>query len=58
MEAERLEALLIQPAHALKTAALPLHHKDPFARMLIAQTQLEKFWLLTNDTAFARVLIL
>jgi PIN domain nuclease of toxin-antitoxin system len=53
MQADRLETLLIKPDHALKAAALPLHHKDPFDRMLIAQTQLENFLLLTNDSAFA-----
>jgi PIN domain nuclease of toxin-antitoxin system len=53
MQADRLETLLIKPDRALKAAALPLHHKDPFDRMLIAQTQLENFLLLTNDSAFA-----
>ncbi|NES81993.1 MAG: type II toxin-antitoxin system VapC family toxin [Moorea sp. SIO2B7] len=52
MQADRLEALSIKPYHALKAAALPLHHKDPFDRILIAQTQVEKFLLLTNNTAF------
>ena len=53
MQEDRLSALLITPRHALKAAPLPLHHKDPFDRMLIAQTQLEKCTLLTNDNAFA-----
>lgn len=53
MQADRLLALSITSAHAIKAATLPLHHKDPFDRMLIAQAQLEKFLLLTDDTAFA-----
>ncbi len=53
MQADGLEALLITPDHAMKAANLPLHHKDPFDRMLIAQTQLENIILLTNDSAFS-----
>ncbi|MGK7878229.1 MAG: type II toxin-antitoxin system VapC family toxin [Xenococcaceae cyanobacterium] len=53
MQVDRLLALSITASHALKAAALPLHHKDPFDRMLIAQTQLEKIAILTNDTVFA-----
>ena len=42
MQMDDIETLSIKVSHALKAAALPLHHKDPFDRMLIAQTQLEK----------------
>jgi PIN domain nuclease of toxin-antitoxin system len=34
-------SLEIKASHALQAAALPLHHRDPFDRMLIAQTQIE-----------------
>ena len=47
-----INTLSIKASHALKAASLPLHHKDPFDRMLIAQTQLEKIVILTNDIAF------
>ncbi len=52
MQMDRIETLSINAFHALQAAALPLHRKDPFDRMLIAQTQLEKIVILTNDTAF------
>ena len=41
--------LPIQHAHALHLAGLPLLHRDPFDRMLVAQAQLEKLTLLTAD---------
>jgi PIN domain nuclease of toxin-antitoxin system len=31
--------LSIAPAHAFGAAALPYHHRDPFDRLLIAQTR-------------------
>ena len=39
------------PAHALTAAALPLHHRDPFDRMLVAQAQVEGLTLVTADNA-------
>lgn len=42
--------LPITLAHTLQIYSLPLHHRDPFDRMLIAQSQLEKMILLTVDT--------
>ena len=45
----RILALPVQHAHALQAAALPPHHRDPFDRLLVAQTQLEKLALLTAD---------
>ena len=53
MQMDDIETLSIKVSHALKAAALPLHHKDPFDLMLIAQTKLEKIVILTNDIAFA-----
>jgi len=35
--------------HALLTNTLPLHHKDPFDRILIAQSIIEKLSVLTDD---------
>jgi PIN domain nuclease of toxin-antitoxin system len=35
--------------HALAVRYLPLHHKDPFDRMLVAQAQCERLTLLTAD---------
>ena len=33
--------LPITAAHALRVAALPLHHRDPFDRLLVAQSNAE-----------------
>lgn len=33
---------------------LPMHHKDPFDRMLIAQTNSENFTLVSNDPIFKK----
>ena len=40
-------------AHAEKLAGLPPIRKDPFDRMLVAQSFSEPLILLTNDTALA-----
>lgn len=42
-------SLEISVTHALRAAALPLHHRDPFDRMLIAQAQLENLTLVSAD---------
>jgi PIN domain nuclease of toxin-antitoxin system len=41
--------LPISVAHIVATEKLPLHHRDPFDRMLIAQTLVENATLLTRD---------
>lgn len=38
---------------AMGVKALPLHHKDPFDRMLIAQSRETGFPLLTDDRKFS-----
>lgn len=48
------KSLEITTAHALRVAALPLHHRDPFDRMLIAQAQTEKMILVSADSVFHR----
>jgi len=40
--------------HAEKAAGLPLHHRDPFDRMLIAQAIVERFTLVSRDPAVER----
>jgi PIN domain nuclease of toxin-antitoxin system len=45
--------LPVTGAHAERLVALPPIHKDPFDRMLIAQSQSEPLILLTNDDALA-----
>jgi PIN domain nuclease of toxin-antitoxin system len=53
LEEEDITLLPITHAHAAAAAALPLHHRDPFDRMLIAQAQIEDAVLLTADPAMA-----
>lgn len=45
------ELLAITARHAHATGALPLHHRDPFDRLLIAQAQLERCAIVTSDRA-------
>jgi PIN domain nuclease of toxin-antitoxin system len=44
-----IESLPITDLHALRAGQLPHHHRDPFDRMLIAQSQIESLTLLSND---------
>jgi PIN domain nuclease of toxin-antitoxin system len=46
--------LPITSAHAVEVDALPLLHKDPFDRLLIAQSRVEGIMLLTSDAIVAR----
>ena len=45
--------LPIRMAHAVCVAALPLHHRDPFDRLLLAQAQVESLTIVTSDRQFA-----
>ena len=40
--------------HAEQAAMLPMHHRDPFDRMLIAQAQAEGLVLVTRDSYIRR----
>jgi PIN domain nuclease of toxin-antitoxin system len=44
--------LPIALAHADRAGALPLHHRDPFDRMLVAQAMLESMTIVTRDPRF------
>jgi PIN domain nuclease of toxin-antitoxin system len=52
IEANGFGQLPILAAHAERAAGLPLHHRDPFDRMLIAQAVSEGCTLVTRDRAF------
>jgi len=41
--------LAVTVPHALVAGALPMHHSDPFDRMLIAQAKIESLTLMTHD---------
>jgi len=44
--------LSVIPAHVLNLNTLPLHHKDPFDRMLISQALVEGLTLISIDQIF------
>jgi PIN domain nuclease of toxin-antitoxin system len=43
------QLLSIENSHILKVETLPFHHRDPFDRLLIAQSQVENLTLLSKD---------
>ena len=43
--------LPITSAHGLTVGALPLHHRDPFDRIMVAQAMAEGINLVTHDSA-------
>ena len=45
--------LEIQNSHLLEFVQLPLHHRDPFDRLLIAQALTEDLTLISRDGKFA-----
>lgn len=49
IESEAFEELPITLSHALRAAALPAIHRDPFDRLLVAQSQLEGLPIVTLD---------
>ncbi|HKO07516.1 MAG TPA: type II toxin-antitoxin system VapC family toxin, partial [Alphaproteobacteria bacterium] len=53
MRAHKFLPLDITMAHAAAAGALPLHHRDPFDRMLIAQAQIEGMVIVSRDRRLA-----
>lgn len=53
MELSDTASLPVSAAHALRVASLPVHHRDPFDRLLLAQAQLERIPLVTADRQLA-----
>jgi len=51
---KHFELLPIQPAHCAEYAMLPMIHKDPFDRMLIAQARSEHLILVTRDSTIPK----
>jgi PIN domain nuclease of toxin-antitoxin system len=49
MQINGFVALPVEMSHSLHVHSLPLHHKDPFDRILIAQSQIESMPILTAD---------
>lgn len=51
-ERSGVSVLPMQAEHALAVADLPLHHRDPFDRLLVAVAQMERLPILTADRTF------
>ena len=45
--------LHISPRHTERVSVLPLHHRDPFDRLLIAQALVEGMSIVSSDGNFA-----
>ena len=53
MKSSGVDALPLQHSHALQVATLPWHHRDPFDRLLIAQAQVERLPILSDNRQLA-----
>ena len=52
MRLNKIALLPITLAHIARVSALPFHHRDPFDRMLIAQSLADSIPLVSADAAF------
>lgn len=48
----RIQILPMTWHHATAAGGLPMHHRDPFDRMLVAQAQVDDLVLVSPDAAF------
>ena len=53
-EKNNLQILAVELEHVLALSDLPLHHADPFDRLLIAQAQVEDAYLVSSDPLFTQ----
>lgn len=54
--AQGFDLLAIKPEHLLALAELPVLHRDPFDRLLLAQAKAEGMTLVTTDRIFGEYL--
>lgn len=54
VKTNRIQPLPIELSHIFALQNLPLYHRDPFDRLLIAQAQTENAILLTDDSQIAQ----
>ena len=47
-----IEILPVNLSHLKKVSVMPFHHKDPFDRLIIAQSIIENLPVVTADSAF------
>ena len=53
-QTNNVEVLPVTLTHVLALESLPVHHKDPFDRLLIAQAKVEEAVLVSGDPVFAK----
>ena len=51
MSEQYLKGLPVEHAHSAQVETLPLHHRDPFDRLLVAQAMTENLTLVSCDSA-------
>ena len=51
-EQNNISLISVTLPHILELKNLPLHHKDPFDRILIAQSKVENAILISRDSVF------
>lgn len=54
LDQQPFERLSVTVTHAHQVRELPMHHRDPFDRMLIAQARCDGLTLLTHDEVVSR----
>jgi len=52
--ADDIQTLPVQHHHCFELARLPMHHRDPFDRMLVSQARQEDLTIVTADPMFGR----
>jgi len=52
VENNDIEILPVNFRHTKKLLTLPMHHKDPFDRMIISQSIVESYTVITKDERF------
>ena len=48
------KVLPVTAAHAWRVRTLPLHHRDPFDQLLVAQALIEQMTVVTHDRSISR----
>lgn len=48
----KIQIIQIQTPHLIKLQSLPLHHRDPFDRLILAQSMIEGHQLISKDAVF------
>jgi PIN domain nuclease of toxin-antitoxin system len=54
LEQAGVNLLPITPRHADRVGTLPMHHQDPFDRLLVAQADTDRLTLVSADSAMRR----